>query len=1171
MVSKGDAWIIGPQKKPTWRDTITSPRKTRIGCSISDKHKHDTCTVVRTAAVVACDSAESPPSSPMPLSFCQQYTGNDSEDEAVLACSSALPSLPSPTTPPATKTTTPSSSSSSSSSPRNSTNITSAPKKMEATLLKSSPRSTPAAVRRTSITSSPREPNQIDTRPPFHIGASRASRPRASSATSGTVKPSNLTQSRPSPSSISCLQKSKSPMLPGTSKSKTTQRSENIKNGRAQSTDATKSPRRAPVLLTSITEKPTAATGARPERSATGVRSNSLSKSCRATSRVRISPALSPASSPPKANSNAKQTTSTNHDTNKDSEQQRAKSPQSPRKSRVSNRKTESTSFTIPSRSLFQPLLPPLTIEQCDHRAGTPKTHLESPAPETSVQYVSTGRTPPMSPLAPTSKEPCVASIEAKAQCSDTSENRLVETCQPFTGIKDTALQHPLSPKSFTHEAETFTFQVSTTLSLPRDYGQDASISVLHQRRHPTDSSTRRSPLLRIARDPSAVFEIMNAMRQSQEQRRAHIINAQDKESEEKDTKQPLVITFKDKQSYLKIQEHQRASNRDKRVAAEMAETCKGHVPSELPNGAAGPSTATTSSCKPSLAISLSSEYAPHHSHSSIADRTYAAVASVATTSDRIFEQSTISDNVNSEVSPSLSIPKSICGPHLSRSYTDSQSMTAALGQGDVRSTIANELYTFPVSQGSVPEWPPSHCWCPRKHGETQTPLRRSRSSSSLSSMSSQQDLWAPGYHHHHHRMPGTRFQHESQEYMHYGGGPQSRYPGGYPYYHTDYYTPTAGFHHSPYPYQHNFHHYHQPHYRPHPAGNFRVSESPQCFLQSSSSSSASSLGVEEDSIVSPKTNPYYDSDSLHPDHFQYPQLAVDNKLERQQHQQQKQWPVGKKERPFVSERRRSGSGRGSVRVGNENISLREDDNSEPDNEVSGGWHHHQHQHQKDLPAFSNRDPDSAPVSRTSQHDLSSNSDYSAMVGSEYSLTTLPQLPLQPLPPSSSSSSQYIWSEQSSLVEDRSPALSTACIEVIAPLGNMDILSKRLANLQVIDSFCAPSSVAHSGILDQTNDKAQSQSQGGIASWEVADDRQASQLHCLLTHLANKIDSEMEQAARIRHHRKKTMEDVHSSRASVESAGIYEQLLRDWIRRLLHIPLDNIRLYPGLKREMDKI
>ncbi|KAG0099358.1 hypothetical protein BGZ93_007960 [Podila epicladia] len=98
-----------------------------------------------------------------------------------------------------------------------------------------------------------------------------------------------------------------------------------------------------------------------------------------------------------------------------------------------------------------------------------------------------------------------------------------------------------------------------------------------------------------------------------------------------------------------------------------------------------------------------------------------------------------------------------------------------------------------------------------------------------------------------------------------------------------------------------------------------------------------------------------------------------------------------------------------------------------------------------------------------------------------------------------------------------------------------------------------------------------------VAPAAPTDERWATQVHSLLTHLANKVDAEIESQSFMRRrkalHRSNSMANVGQGGVPGASGmtGVYEHVLQDWVHRLQQVPLEVIRLYPGLKRELDKI
>src|ERR1700749_1734907 len=96
MVVKGASWIIGPQKKPNWKDIVSPPKKP-FGIHNAVYEQQDNSR--RVSQRIERQVAESPPSSPRPLNFSRQEIGLDSEDEhcrSPLSSSSSSPSPPPP-------------------------------------------------------------------------------------------------------------------------------------------------------------------------------------------------------------------------------------------------------------------------------------------------------------------------------------------------------------------------------------------------------------------------------------------------------------------------------------------------------------------------------------------------------------------------------------------------------------------------------------------------------------------------------------------------------------------------------------------------------------------------------------------------------------------------------------------------------------------------------------------------------------------------------------------------------------------------------------------------------------------------------------------------------------------------------------------------------------------
>jgi len=144
------------------------------------------------------------------------------------------------------------------------------------------------------------------------------------------------------------------------------------------------------------------------------------------------------------------------------------------------------------------------------------------------------------------------------------------------------------------------------------------------------------------------------------------------------------------------------------------------------------------------------------------------------------------------------------------------------------------------------------------------------------------------------------------------------------------------------------------------------------------------------------------------------------------------------------------------------------------------------------------------------------------------------------------------------------------------PTQDISFLTKRLANLQLMDSLCPVSNAAC---------QQQQQQQASMDSaW-------AMQIQLLLTHLAEQTDIEQESRSRplppppLPPSDLSTLseEDIHKRNAMMEGTGLYKQVLTDWLLRLDLLAVATTSTptsfsagslykdHPGLKREVEKI
>ncbi|OAQ28331.1 hypothetical protein K457DRAFT_565837 [Linnemannia elongata AG-77] len=211
--------------------------------------------------------------------------------------------------------------------------------------------------------------------------------------------------------------------------------------------------------------------------------------------------------------------------------------------------------------------------------------------------------------------------------------------------------------------------------------------------------------------------------------------------------------------------------------------------------------------------------------------------------------------------------------------------------------------------------------------------------------------------------------------------------------------------------------------------------------------------------------------------------------------------------------------------------------------------------------------PSSSPssFSITDQDDSTTDSDRERRVHERSASTTSIDRPFF---------TEQVISNQS-FQEDEHSCLTTTTQPVTQDIS---FLTKRLANLQLMDSLCPVSTATPTEhLLPQ-----QQQQQGGMdATW-------AMQIQLLLTHLAEQTDIEQESRPRPlppppRPHSLllplSEEEPKAGQKKKVEGMGLYKQVLTDWLLRLDQLstitsPSTGSSLYKdhsGLKREIEKI
>ncbi|KAF9194952.1 hypothetical protein BGZ50_005418 [Haplosporangium sp. Z 11] len=131
---------------------------------------------------------------------------------------------------------------------------------------------------------------------------------------------------------------------------------------------------------------------------------------------------------------------------------------------------------------------------------------------------------------------------------------------------------------------------------------------------------------------------------------------------------------------------------------------------------------------------------------------------------------------------------------------------------------------------------------------------------------------------------------------------------------------------------------------------------------------------------------------------------------------------------------------------------------------------------------------------------------------------------------------------------------------------DISILSKRLANIRLMDSLCPTEQDQHSPSPPQQQQQLQLRPQQ--QQQHEMDSTRAAEIHQLLIHLADQTDLEDERRSRTQ-----PRSGFRSAGAATaqEKLGLCKQILKDWVMRLDRISDQAYRPHPGLKREVDKI
>ncbi|KAG0264791.1 hypothetical protein BG011_006064 [Mortierella polycephala] len=174
-------------------------------------------------------------------------------------------------------------------------------------------------------------------------------------------------------------------------------------------------------------------------------------------------------------------------------------------------------------------------------------------------------------------------------------------------------------------------------------------------------------------------------------------------------------------------------------------------------------------------------------------------------------------------------------------------------------------------------------------------------------------------------------------------------------------------------------------------------------------------------------------------------------------------------------------------------------------------------------------------------------------------ITEDPKLELEP-----------VQEEESLQEEDYGPQYEYEPIIV----QDISILSKRMANIRLMDSLCPSEQDRNSPSppLQQQQQQQQQQLLFHIRPLQqqqyIMDSARAAEIHQLLIHLADQTDLEDERRSRTQ---SRSGFRSAGAAAAQEKLGLCKQILRDWVVRLDRVSDQVYKSHPGLKREVDKI
>ncbi|KAF9392263.1 hypothetical protein CPB97_002829 [Podila verticillata] len=1067
MVVKGASWIIGPQKKPNWKDIVSPPKKPlgmhNTACELQDNSR-------RVSQRIERQVAESPPSSPMPLSFSRQETGLDSEDEL---CRPRLSPSSSPSSPPPAKgvlrfrvpnTVSPS-------------KTTAAPQPRQADPTK--PRHISTTVCQNGST-----PN-TNTRPRFSVSTSTTPRSSMYSTITPSKTPSPATPHQPlskapvpRPKSLSIASRTKTS---DTKSSSSDSRSlATPPQAHTRTTTSTKSYPRPTLTKPSVT-KPSSKREGSPTKTTTPQEASK--------SPVKATPAKAISKQDVQHRMNEKE--------------QRASTTL---KNDVSINTINSNNQM--SSNPVQPLLPPLAVEQCASSTRYPGA-IRTPV-ESTTRHYAPQLTPPSSP------PPSNITLDLDAKDTTLTEEEEEDLSSKIITSKAKYDEDAGSSSSVIPETSLPTLDPSSPPSGLA--GQEPSpsstpLDAPHPRRlFASDTPLPRYPLVKISKDPSVLFAVMLDI----QQRMQHLGQEFGKSTlcADKGEDDPRkLVSLKDKQAFLKLQEQRRKSNLvnlNNRTTVEKscgAPSLSGYqlkiqspsstplplqVPgpfivqnSSTPNGSFPVTEFQSCQCK-AVAGRATSPSTREGGH--LLCKTEAAVVAelAITTPTSATSNMPFPSIADSQFSPSIAIPQ------LPRPSGYEETNTTSLPDFFAQTPSQNRLdrrYYPGYNQGA--------------------PFLRSRCSSALS----------------------TRMSVESSDSLLYPQDPYALYypwaqrGSGAPSYLSlpQHFQDKQGYHpwqqrYPDYPYSRDhYQDYHQRHPSfpdtpdippPPPLADPHMSEAPPHLYPQ-----------ELNSLMGPM-HPYYGRyrDDYRPQQVPYPGEGESGR--------RGQWPM---------------TGPPSMPAG-------ADLNNKPDPESKPG----------------SRRP-SAPPPREEQPELEAVQQPQLTTTTTTTTTTTREYDWRDgfLSPCS----DYFGSNPQTTPPIR-PVRSASDAQVTStttahtdppPANDLDILSKRLANVGLMDAMCP-------AVLLVTH----------------TDERWATQVHSLLSHLANKVDTEMESQSFVRRktlHRSNSMVNVGQGGLSggggggveLATGGVYEHVLRDWVQRLQQVPLEVIRQHPGLKRELDKI